>query len=63
MINSIGGFIGDIDEIKDDILSYLDCAKEDGEYLVENLEWEDRIRETTTIDFNYYKNSAKKVGA
>lgn len=63
MIDSIGGFIGDIDEIKDDILSYLDCTKEDGEHLVENLKWQDSIRKITTIDFDYYKNSAKKVGA
>lgn len=60
--NSIGGFIGDIDEIKDDILSYLDCPQEDARYMVENLKWEDKIREITTIDFDYYENKAKKVG-
>lgn len=63
MINSIGGFIGDIDEIKDDILSYLDCPQEDARYMVENLEWGDSIRKITTIDFDYYKDKAKKVGA
>lgn len=63
MIDSIGGFIGDIDEIKNDILSYLDCPQEEAKYLIENLKWENKIRETTTIDFDYYENKAKKVGA
>lgn len=62
MIDSIRGFIGDIDEIKDDILSYLDCAQEEAKYLIENLEWEDGVRRITTIDFDYYKDKAKKVG-
>nr|DAJ66692.1 MAG TPA: hypothetical protein [Caudoviricetes sp.] len=63
LIDTVGGFIGDVDEIKDDILSYLDCAQEEAKYLIENLEWEDGVRRITTIDFDYYKDKAKKVGA
>lgn len=62
LINTVGGFIGDIDEIKDDILSYLDCPQEDARYMVENLEWKDKVKRITTIDFGYYKNKARKVG-
>ena len=55
-IESCGGFIGDFEDIIDDVLCQTGLSDEYRTMLKENINFVNSLKTITTIDYDYYKN-------